>query len=139
MRATRGDDSLKGLSILVLEDESIVAFAIKGYLKVAGAQSVKIANNLGQAQKLSPDSIDAAILDIRLPDGTSYDLAKQLISQNIAVVFHSGHTSEEDTSHFPGAVFCAKPSRPDKLAAALLASRQQIDAAQAQAGQTSLD
>ena len=114
--------ALSGLSFLILEDEILIAIAIKEYLSEAGATSVETATTLRRARELMDDGFDAAILDVRLPDGTSYDLAKDLLGQGTGVCFHSGHAENEEMEAFPKAIFCAKPSTPEDLITGIVAS-----------------
>ncbi|MEO0943395.1 MAG: response regulator [Pseudomonadota bacterium] len=113
---------LDGLSFLIVEDEILIAIAIKEYLSDEGAFIIESATTLARARELMDMSFDAAILDVRLPDGTSYDLAKDLLANGIGVCFHSGHAENEEMETFRNAIFCAKPSTPDDLIKGVLAS-----------------
>lgn len=115
-------ESLAGLSILVLEDEFLIAIAIKEYLDDAGANTVETTTTLARARELLETSFDAAVLDVRLPDGTSYTLAQHLLEKGIGVCFHSGHAENDEMEAFPNAIFCAKPSTPEDLVGGVLAS-----------------
>jgi len=119
-----GHQTLAGLSVLVVEDEAFIAFALKTYLEEAGAKEVVTAGSLAEtAQKLTEGRFDAAIVDVRLPDGEAYDMAASLIEQDVSVVIHSGHATSERNGQLAGAVFCAKPATPDELLKAVLDAR----------------
>ena len=61
---------LAGKSILVIEDELLIAMGVEYSLKEAGAASVTIASSVAQAQTaLLKGSYDAAVVDFRLSDG----------------------------------------------------------------------
>lgn len=122
MKQENNTASLNDMSFLVLEDEFLIAIAIKEFLSEAGAKTVETSSTLARARELMDVDFDAAILDVRLPDGTSYDLAKELLAQGTGVCFHSGHAENEEMEAFPKAIFCAKPSTPDDLIDGVLAS-----------------
>ena len=124
----RGPQVLAGMSLLVLEDEILIAIALKEFLSEAGAMLVETTTTLARARELMSTSFDAAILDVRLPDGTSHGLAKDLLAQGTGVCFHSGHAESEEVDAFPNAIFCAKPSTPDDLVSGVLASIDAVEA-----------
>lgn len=106
---------LQGKTILVLEDEVLIAMTIEDCLIQAGAENVLIATSLQQVGAFGTLSLDAAVLDVRVKDGTSYELARSLLAQGIGVTFHSGHVQSKDIVDIPNAVFCEKPSLPKDL------------------------
>lgn len=71
--------TLKGLSILVLEDEPSLGRRIVSMLERAGAD-VSLSTTLAAARKTIEDlEFDCALLDINLPDGRSLELLKQKV------------------------------------------------------------
>lgn len=114
---------LDGLSIFILEDEFIVAFALIADFEDAGAAEVHLARTLEEARAKLPARCDCAVLDVRVPDGMSYEFAKELLSAGTPVVFHSGHADELQLSHFPRAVYCGKPSMPEDVIRAINCAR----------------
>ncbi len=122
---------LKGGTILLLEDEAFIGMAIREFLIAAGAKDVLHAFTIDEANALiAENEFDAAILDVRLPGGTScFDIAVDLAKREIAIVFHSGHVQVEFLEAFPNAVFCGKPASPAKLIAALTEAQGKLSAA----------
>jgi CheY-like chemotaxis protein len=84
--------SLHGLSILVLEDEAIIAMALEDSLMAAGAEPLSV-STIEQAFEMirSGPSIDAAILDVNIHGRSSYDVARLLEERDIRFVFASGY------------------------------------------------
>lgn len=82
---------LVGQSILVLEDEPLIALDICEALKGAGA-SVFVANCLRDALALAdhPD-LSAAILDFGLSDGDAGPVCERLKRRDIPFVLYSGN------------------------------------------------
>lgn len=116
---------LKDLSVLVLEDEIFVAMALGKMLWKEGAAQVQKALNVAEATRLIADQFfDVAILDVRLPDGDPYDIARQLSARGTKVIFHSGHAANEDIlSDFPSSRFCQKPCNPETFVRTILELR----------------
>jgi DNA-binding response OmpR family regulator len=68
--------SLTGRSILLIEDEPLIAFDIRQALESEGAQ-VQIAHSLASASHLiQHNSFSAAIVDFVLSDGDAADIAR---------------------------------------------------------------
>jgi CheY-like chemotaxis protein len=82
---------LAGKSILVIEDEPMIAMSVEYSLNEAGAASVTIASSVAQAQTaLLKGSYDAAVVDFRLPDGDASVLIDTLSGREIPVVVTTG-------------------------------------------------
>lgn len=98
--------------ILVVEDEGLIALDLEFCLKDAGARSVTVTMTLAEAdQAVSLAVPDAAILDVRLPDGTSHDLARLLTRRDVPIVFHTGNSDAGALQRdFPEASILRKPS-----------------------------
>jgi CheY-like chemotaxis protein len=82
---------LAGKSILVIEDELLIAMSVESLLNDAGATTVTIASSVAQAQTaLARGSYDAAVVDFHLPDGDASVLIEALSGKEIAVVVTTG-------------------------------------------------
>ncbi|WP_342076849.1 response regulator [Yoonia sp. SS1-5] len=111
--------SLKGLDVFLVEDDFLILLDMKFILEDAGA-SVISAATLAQADTLSTGSFDAAVLDIRLPDGDAYALAARLKAQNTPLIFHTGNANQARLrQEFPEAVTLSKPISEAHLLAAV--------------------
>ena len=58
------------MSVLIIEDEALIAWSVESSLLEAGAVCVKIANSIGSAQSAIDEGtpFDAAIVDLYLGD-----------------------------------------------------------------------
>lgn len=64
--------------ILVVEDEPVLAESVRRGLRLA-AHAADVAGSVGEARrKLALEAYDAIVLDVGLPDGSGFDLAKAL-------------------------------------------------------------
>jgi len=104
---------LLGHSILVLEDEPLVALDIVEGLKGAGA-SVFTAHCLRDALVLAdyPD-LSAAILDFGLSDGDATPVCERLNKRDIPFVLYSGYEHADAACH--RGVTLRKPATPSAL------------------------
>jgi CheY-like chemotaxis protein len=82
---------LAGKSILVVEDESLIAMNVEYSLNDAGAATVIVASSVAQAQAaLTKGTYDAAIVDFRLLDSDASVLIDALSGREIPVVVTTG-------------------------------------------------
>jgi DNA-binding response OmpR family regulator len=109
--------SLRGRSILIVEDEPLIALDIESSLVDLGAQ-VTTTNALEQALILvERDDLSAAVLDHGMGDHSSTPLYERLSQRGIPFLIYSVHDlSEEDCK---GGVLLPKPALPDALVAAV--------------------
>jgi CheY-like chemotaxis protein len=81
-----------GCRVLVVEDEALVAMQVKSDLESAGHVVVGPARTLAQGIELARDNeLDFALLDLRLGDDLSTQVAEQLISRGIPFAFSTGY------------------------------------------------
>lgn len=84
---------LRGCTILVIEDEYVLATYIGDILRKEGACLVGPFNNVSEALELlgASPSLTAAVLDINLGDETAFPIADRLHELGVPFVFTSGH------------------------------------------------
>lgn len=112
--------TLAGRRILLVEDESIIAFAVEDMLGELGCIVVGPALNLEEAQTIAASAdIDAAILDVNLNGARSFVVAALLERRAIPFLFASGYEQEALEWATPVPLL-AKPYRKDQIEAALL-------------------
>ena len=105
--------TLSGLTLLVVEDEPLIAMDITVTLEDRGAK-VTSTNSLKHASILvEGDGLSGAILDHSLGDGDSSILRKRLKERAIPFLVHSGFQIE-------GEPYLSKPATPDQLVHALV-------------------
>lgn len=87
---TKGE--LGGRRILVVEDDYFLAMDSRKWLEQAGAEVLGPVGRSEQAGPLIvPGGLDAAVLDINLGPGPSFELARQLKEEHIPFVFMTGY------------------------------------------------
>jgi CheY-like chemotaxis protein len=116
------DKPLRGLRILVADDEIMIALDIEATLREAGASVVGPFTTLEGALKAAAEErLSAAILDIRLGQTTTGPVAEELSNRRIPVVFYSGQAlPEEMHAHAPNAPLLSKPARQGAFVTAII-------------------
>jgi CheY-like chemotaxis protein len=83
---------LAGFSVLLLEDEYLIALDAEQSLKDFGVEHVEIASTLQEAEKLAAARrFDVALLDVNINGEMSFALAESLRQRGIPVVFATGY------------------------------------------------
>jgi DNA-binding response OmpR family regulator len=109
-----GNMPLAGHSVLVVEDEPLIALDIVHCFRAAGA-SILIAYRLEDGLRLAEDpDISAAVLDFGFRDGDSSALCARLNERGIPFVLHSGYSDIPAEACTKGTVV-PKPAVPAEL------------------------
>ena len=109
---------LDGRSILILEDEYLIAMDVEQSCLEWGAREVTILRNLDQMHEQSLDEprFDAAIVDLRLGGESTTGFALELAKRRIPFVFATGLSDAEELSEsFPDVPVVGKPYSGDEL------------------------
>ena len=102
-----------GRTILIVEDEPLIAIEIANDFSQAGAR-VLTATNLQDGKRLAehPD-LSAAILDFQFSNGDSATMCARLRGRRIPFVIYSGYPEEATACR--DAAYVSKPASPDVL------------------------
>ncbi|KAF0674910.1 hypothetical protein [Profundibacterium mesophilum] len=96
---------LSGRTILVLEDEPLIAFDLEMTLEDAGASVLGPTHSEAEAMAAidavvaapgEPVAIDCAVLDVHLGANTCEAVALRLVDMEIPLVLHSGHAKPDE-------------------------------------------
>jgi CheY-like chemotaxis protein len=119
-------DHIKGASILLLEDEFVIAIDAEEILKDLGAASVETASTLPEAERLAASGrFDVAMLDVNINGEMSLPLAESLRDRGVPVVLATGYEMREDA--WAGFSACVrKPYTRDELVRALTAALREV-------------
>lgn len=110
---------LAGCSILLVEDEPLIAIDVQDCLQKEGA-SVFYTGHLAQALELAErPGLSAAVIDFRLSCEDSDLLCDRLAQRGVPFLFHSGWRAEELHERWHVAPVLSKPVPPETIAAAL--------------------
>jgi DNA-binding NarL/FixJ family response regulator len=107
------------LRVLIVEDEGLVAMLLEDMADELGHHVVGTAFSLNDGlDKASTLELDLAIVDIRLPQGTSEPILKILDARGIRVVISSGFNDPEGAA-FENRVQLSKPYEFEALKRAI--------------------
>lgn len=108
--ATQRPIAVSGNRILVVEDEALVAIAIREALEEQGYSVIGPCNRITDAMvALRHNRVDAAVLDVNLGDDSVYPLADTLVAERIPFIFVTGYGAEELDRHFMTVPILQKP------------------------------
>ena len=103
--------SLTGKTVLILEDEPIVAMCLEDMLLETGAQVVVSASVAQALAAIGQASPDCAVLDVNLHGEKSYPVAARLDELGVPFVFATGYGNAEHPDQFAGCATITKPYR----------------------------
>jgi CheY-like chemotaxis protein len=114
------ENDIKGLRILIIEDESLVMMLIEDTLFDIGCAVAGTASRLDDAmKKVSSLAFDAAILDVNLNGSQSFSIAHKLRERGIPFVFATGYGEAGIPEDLRGLPILVKPFQQSELERAL--------------------
>jgi CheY-like chemotaxis protein len=120
MSAQSPTASLAGLTLLVVEDETIVSFLLEDMLTELGCKSVLQAGRIDDALRMLQDhKPDAAVLDVNLGGQFAYPVAARLAELQIPFVFTTGYGRSGLPQDWASRPVLQKPFSMEALATAL--------------------
>lgn len=122
---TTASRRLNGLSVLVVEDESIIYFLLEDMLRELGCADVRHATDVDDALTLLRERRpDAAVLDVNLAGESAFAVAEQLDAARVPFVFATGYGRGGLPARWAPHLVIQKPFRVETLGAALAAVLQ---------------
>ena len=117
-------DRLLGSSILILEDEPLIAMDHDVHAERAGFKVVTILSSCADAHDwLRSNTPSVALLDVRLRDGVCSEVALLLTERGIPFVVCTGSTREDTDPAFQPGIWLPKPCTPEELISTLATAR----------------
>jgi CheY-like chemotaxis protein len=88
-------NSFSDRTVLLVEDETLVAWLLKDMLVDLGCAVVGPASSVKQAlAMIDVEAIDAAVLDVNLNGQMSYPIADALVARGVPFVFSTGYDKD---------------------------------------------
>lgn len=117
--------ALEGLSILVVEDQGLIAMDAEETLRRLGAADVRLAATVEEAEKVLEEfNPDMAVLDFSLGADTSETIADALLDRDIPLVFMTGYSEGVGIpERFRDIPMVRKPVNPESIAKQILRVR----------------
>jgi CheY-like chemotaxis protein len=116
-----------GLSVLLVEDEYLIALDAEQILKGLGVEKVEIVASFADAEKRAADGqFDLAVLDVNINGRLSFPIATTIEQRGIPFIFATGYElRDRSVSGLEDAVCVTKPYTSDRLKDALSAALAQ--------------
>jgi CheY-like chemotaxis protein len=115
-RTVRSTQLIAGNSVLLVEDEAIVAMMMADALASLGFRVVGPCNTVEEALAAKTQNhIDAAILDVNLRGALVYPLAETLDEEGIPLAFVTGYGAENIDARFSHVPLLQKPINAEDL------------------------
>lgn len=112
--------ALHGLSVLVVEDETIVSLLVESMLAELGCYDVWYASGVEESLALLDERTpDAAVLDVNLSGELAYPIAHRLADAGVPFVFATGYGASGIHEDWAGQPVVQKPFRSEALGSAL--------------------
>jgi two-component SAPR family response regulator len=117
------DPRLKGLRVIVVEDETLVAILLEDMLLELGCEVVGTAHRVARALDLLQQSEpDAAVLDVNIAGDEVYPVAEVLAERSIPFVFATGYGARGLRDAWRDRPIVQKPFQVEHLSQGLLAA-----------------
>lgn len=104
------DQPLRGMRILIADDEFLIAAVLEDVFSEAGAEIVSAATLADALEGAQGASLSAAVLDVRLGRQTTEAVADVLTSRGVPFIFYSGQAlPDRMRDKYPHARVLLKP------------------------------
>jgi len=111
---------LTGQTILLVEEQTVVALDVQSALQDAGAKVVVARDAAEALASIEQVAFTSAVLDLRPSSDDHRKIARALNKRGVPFVFHATH-QPEDVTTLRGAPIFQKPSRAQDIVPALAA------------------
>jgi CheY-like chemotaxis protein len=129
---------LRGRTLLLVEDEYIVAADLAIRLEDVGAEIVGPAGSVEEALELVQSQggrLDGAVLDVNLAGQRVYPVADALMAKGVPFVLTTGYDASSIDIKYAGVPRCEKPVDPAALARSLTTIFSEFSSLAAQVSQ----
>jgi CheY-like chemotaxis protein len=111
-------EQLSGLTVLVVEDEPLIALMVEDMLRDFGAQEVVLVHDLETALDIADRlKVDLALVDVLLGNQNSYPIAHKLAARDVPFAFTTGVPPDGIEEGYRDRPILTKPYRQDELQA----------------------
>ena len=119
------DELARAMRILIVEDESLIAFEVEQSLTDVGFEIAGVAARVEEALAIIEDgALDAAVLDANLNRVSAAPIAIALTARGLPFVVTTGYTREQLPDGFTAGAVIEKPCLPEQIIEALTAVLQ---------------
>jgi len=116
------DSPLRGARVLVVEDDALLLMELESILQDAGAEIVACCRNVTDGlTAVEQKPLAAAILDVRIGQGTIAPIARRLSNCGTPFLFYTGQVENDPAlAEWSDHTVLTKPARPAAIVAAVV-------------------
>jgi DNA-binding response OmpR family regulator len=116
------DTPLRGARVLVVEDDALLLMELESILQDAGAEIVACCRNVTDGlTAVEQKPLAAAILDVRIGQGTIAPIARRLSNCGTPFLFYTGQVENDPAlAEWSNHTVLTKPARPAAIVAAVV-------------------
>ena len=107
--------ALFGRSILIVEDEPLIALEVHAAFRATGASIVSATNTREALRTIALPDLSAAVVDINLDGGDCSLVCKRLSERGIPFVFYTGDARADILHHWPEAPVLTKLADKERV------------------------
>ena len=106
-------------TVLIVEDEPLIALDLHAALSAEGAGIIAATNTADALQLIRRNEISAAVLDIGLGDRDCTAVCQALLHHRVPFVFYTGNPRADILRAWPEVLVLIKPTRPREIVACI--------------------
>lgn len=111
---------IRARTILILEDEPLIALDLQTMLEAEGFRNIEVIGNCADAEIwVTNRTPSVALIDVQLKDGSCAGVATMLRDRNVPLIVCSGTPKAEADAAFSSATWVPKPCSPAELTSAV--------------------
>jgi DNA-binding NtrC family response regulator len=110
---------LRAKSILIVEDEPLIALELHAALRAAGASLMAATDATEALRIIRRNDVSAAVVDVSLGNEDCLAVCQALFYRSVPFLFYTGHRDAAILSAWPEAPVYLKPARSEDIIACL--------------------
>ena len=111
--------SLFGCSILIVEDEPLIALDLHAALCAVGAGIIAATDAAEALRLIRRNEISAAVIDVKLGNRDSGEICQALFHRRVPFLFYTGHAHADLLKAWPEVPVFTKPARTSEVVACI--------------------
>lgn len=117
---TFGNRPLRGRTILIVEDEPLVALDVHRVLRAAGAGLIAATSSAEALALIRRNEIAAGIVDVNLAGEDCIAVCQALFHRLVPFAFYTGHAEANILKTWPEVPVLRKPARDTEIIACII-------------------
>jgi DNA-binding response OmpR family regulator len=111
---------LLGETILIVEDEPLIALHLHAALLASGAGLIAATSSAEALALIRRNDVASAVVDVSLARGDCHEVCDALFQRSVPFLFYTGHREADILRAWPGVPVLVKPKRDGEIVAAVI-------------------